>query len=165
MALTFPSGPAVGDLYPADPGTSGVTQYQWDGDKWNAVLSTISLGAANQGAYNSYTWPSTDGAPDEQLTTDGTGNLTWEVAAAPSIQVLQILPAELPFDGVRQAYTLVDSATLTPFTPIPSTNIVVFLGGVPQQPNAAYTVAGSTITFTEPPLAGTLFYAISNVIV
>jgi hypothetical protein len=53
---------------------------------------------------------------------------------------------------------------LTPFTPVPSANIVVFLGGVPQQPNAAYTVAGSTITFTEAPLAGTLFYAISNIL-
>jgi hypothetical protein len=164
MAILFPVGPAVGDLWPLDPGTSGVTQYQWDGGKWNAVLSTVSLGTANQGAYNQYQWPSTDGAPDEQLTTDGLGNLSWEVAAAPTLQILQILPAELPFDGVQQAYTLVDSATLTPFAPIPSDNIVVFLGGVPQTPSAAYTVAGSTITFTEAPLAGTLFYAISNVL-
>ena len=57
MALVFPSNPALGDLYPVNPGTSGVTQYQWDGDKWNAVLSTVSLGAANQGAYNELSWP------------------------------------------------------------------------------------------------------------
>ena len=164
MAIVFPVGPAIGDLYPADPGTSGVTQYQWDGAKWNAVLSTVSLGAANQGAYNAYQWPTTDGSVGNQLTTDGTGNLTWDVAAAPSIAVLSILPAELPFDGVRQAYTLVDS-TLTPYAPNPSGNIVVFLGGVPQLPSAAYNIAGSTINFLEAPLAGTTFYAITNVVV
>jgi hypothetical protein len=128
------------------------------------VLSTVNLGTANQGAYNTYTWPSADGAPNEQLTTNGSGTLSWEVPAAPSIQVLQILPAELPFDGSRQAFTLVDSTTLTSFTPVPSTNIVVFLGGVPQTPFSAYSVAGDTITFTEAPLAGTLFYAISNIL-
>jgi hypothetical protein len=165
MALVFPPTPAVGDLYPANPGTSGVTQYKWDGAKWVAVLSTVSLGTANQGAYNNYTWPTADGAAGQQLTTDGSGNLIWDVAATPSVQVLQILPAELPFDGTRQSFTLVDSATLVPFTPVPSNNIVVFLGGVPQQPAAAYSVTGSTITFTEAPLAGTLFYAISNVLV
>ena len=164
MAIVFPVGPAIGDLYPADPGTSGVTQYQWDGAKWNAVLSTVSLGSPNQGAYNTYQWPTTDGSVGNQLTTDGTGNLTWDVAAAPSIAVLSILPAELPFDGVRQAFTLVDS-TLTPYAPNPSGNIVVFLGGVPQLPSAAYTIAGSTITFLEAPLAGTTFYAITNVVV
>ena len=164
MALIFPDTPALNELYPPNPGTPGVTQYQWDGGKWNAVLSTVSLGTANQGAYNQYQWPAADGAPNEQLTTNGSGTLSWEVAAAPSIQILQILPAELPFDGSRQAYTLVDSATLTPFTPVPSTNIVVFLGGVPQTPFSAYSVSGDTITFTEAPLAGTLFYAISNVL-
>ncbi len=163
--LNFPTSPSLGDLYPADPGTSGVTQYVYMGNnKWNAVLSTISLGSPNQGAYNTYQWPATAGAPDEQLTTDGSGNLSWEVPAAPSIQVLSILPAELPFDGSRKFYTLVDSATLTPFTPIPSTNIVVFLGGVPQTPFSAYEVSGDTIEFKEPPLAGTVFYAISNVL-
>ncbi len=162
--LNFPNSPSLGDLYPTNPGTSGVTQYRWDGGKWNAVLSTVNLGTANQGAYNQYQWPATDGVADQQLTTDGAGNLFWEVPAAPSIQVLSILPAELPFDGSRKFYTLVDSATLTPFTPIPSTNIVVFLGGVPQTPFSAYEVSGDTIEFKEPPLAGTVFYAISNVL-
>jgi hypothetical protein len=160
MALVFPTAPAVGDLYPANPGTSGVAQYKWDGTKWNAVLSTVSLGIANQGAYNQYQWPSADGSPNQQLTTDGSGNLSWNVSATPSLQVLQL---DRPFDG-SVSYTLYESGTTTPFTPVPSTNIVVFLGGVPQIPNAAYTVAGATITFTEAPLAGTTFYAISNIV-
>ena len=161
MAIVFPVGPAIGDLYPADPGTSGVSQYIWDGTKWNAVTSMVSLGVANQGAYNQYQWPLADGTTNHQLTTDGAGNLSWDVPAAPSLQVLSLLE---PFDGANIAFTLVEFGTTTPFTPNPSTNLVIFLGGVPQTPVSAYTVAGNTITFTEAPLAGTTFYAISNVI-
>lgn len=160
-ALVFPPGPSVGDLYPADPGTSGVTQYRWDGDKWGAVLSTISLGVANQGAFNQYQWPLTDGPAGYQLTTDGSGALAWGVTSAPSLQILSLLE---PIDGVAVAYTLVLSGTTTPFSPAPSDNIVVFLGGVPQIPVAAYTVSTNTITFTEPPQSGTTFYAISSVV-
>lgn len=161
MALLFPVGPAVGDLWPLDPGTSGVTQYQWDGAKWNAVLSTVSLGTANQGAYNQYQWPATDGTANHQLTTDGAGNLSWDVPAAPSLQILTV---DRAFNGTDVAYTLWAYGTTNPFAPAPSDNIVVFLGGVPQVPGSAYSVSGSTITFTEAPLAGTTFYAISNVL-
>ena len=161
MAIVFPVGPAIGDLYPADPGTSGVSQYTWDGTKWNAVTSMVSLGVANQGAYNQYQWPLADGTANHQLTTDGSGNLSWEVAAAPSLQILTV---DRAFNGTDLAYTLWQYGTTTPFAPVPSDNIVVFLGGVPQVPGAAYSVAGSTITFTEAPLTGTTFYAISNVI-
>jgi len=160
MALVFPVGPLIGDLYPPNPGTSGVTQYEYDGVKWNAVSPAVSLGVQNQGAYNSYQWPLVDGALNEQLTTDGAGGLTWAVSSTPSLQVLIV---DRPFNGVDTAYTLYESGTTTPFSPVPSTNIVVFLGGVPQIPVVAFVVAGSTITFTEPPLAGTTFYAISNV--
>ena len=164
MALDFPTAPTPGQLYPIDPGTSGVTQYRWDNTKgvWNAVLSTISLGAANQGAYNQYQWPAADGALNQQLTTDGAGNLTWDVPATPSIQVLGLLE---PFDGIALSFTLVESGTITPFTPVPSTNIVIFLGGVPQLPSSAYSILGNTVTFTQAPLAGTTFYGISNVVI
>jgi hypothetical protein len=71
-----------------------------------------------------------------------------------------------PFDGTQIAFTLVEAGTTTPFVPVPSTNLVVFLGGVPQIPFNAYAVTPttSTIIFTEAPLLGTTFYAISNVI-
>jgi hypothetical protein len=162
--LTFPNSPSLGDLYPADPGTSGVTQYRWDGGKWNAVLSTVNLGTANQGAYNQYQWPAADGTAGQQLTTDGTGTLTWDVPSNPSLQIINLLE---PFDNVRQSFTLVEYGTVTPFIPSPSTNLVVFLGGVPQIPTAAYAVptGTSTINFTEAPLSGATFYAISNILV
>jgi hypothetical protein len=162
MALVFPVSPSIGDIYPANPGTSGVTQYIYTGSRWNAVPSTVSLGTANQGAYNTYQWPATPGSPDQQLTTDGSGNLTWEVPSNPSLQIVNLLE---PFDGTRQSFTLVKFGTPTPFIPNPSTNLVVFLGGVPQIPTAAYSVplGTSTINFTEAPLSGATFYAISNI--
>jgi hypothetical protein len=169
MALVFPSSPSIGDRYPDNPGVSGVTQYIYDGTKWNAVLSTVSLGVANQGAsvgvdtFNSYNWPATDGTAGYQLTTDGAGNLTWDVTSAPSLVILSLLEAFAP---PLTTFTLIDSGG-NPFTPNPSTNLVVFLGGVPQIPGiaGAYTVSGNQITFTEAPLPNTTFYAISNVVV
>jgi hypothetical protein len=77
---------------------------------------------------------------------------------------MQVLGLLEPFDGVNVAYTIVRAGTSIAFSPAPSTNLVVFLGGVPQIPTAAYSVVGNTITFTEPPGLGTTFYAISNVI-
>lgn len=160
MALTFPVGPTVGQRYPVDPGTAGVTQYEWDGTKWNAVLSTISLGSPNQGAFNDYQWPAADGTAGRQLTTDGAGNLTWSGEADINIQALGITPL---CDGLSANFTLVLYGTGTFFTPVPSTNIVVFLGGVPQAPTINYNVVGNQITFTSVPPNGTTFYAISTV--
>ena len=165
MAIIFPTLPAVGTVFPADPGTSGTVQYQWDGAKWNAVYSSVSLGVQNQGAFNNYQWPATDGTAGYQLTTDGAGNLAWDIAASPSLQLLQL---DRPFDGnpaTGVSFTLYEFGSTTLFAPNPSDNIIVFLGGVPQVPTAAYSIAGSTITFTEPPLAGTTFYAISSIAV
>lgn len=162
MAYTFPATPTLGQKFPADPGVSGQTQYRWDGGKWVAVLSTISLGSPNQGAFNDYQWPATDGVAGRQLTTDGAGNLLWSGEADVSVQAVGITPL---IDGVSSTYTLVEYGTATFFTPVPSTNLVVFLGGVPQIPTVNYSVAGNQITFTDVPPNGTIFYAISNITV
>ena len=164
-ALNFPASPATGTRYPLDPGTSGITQWVYTGTKWNVVPSFVSIGSPKQNAYNDYQWPSTAGSLKQQLTTDGAGILSWQPSAVPSIQVLGILPADLPFDGTKTAFTLVDSGTLAPYTPTPSSNIVVFLGGVPQTPSVAYSISGSTINFMEAPQLGATFYAITNVVV
>jgi len=161
MALVFPVGPSIGDLYPPDPGVSGVTQYQYDGAKWNAVVSTVSLGSPNQGAYNDYQWPAVDGTAGLQLTTDGSGNLSWGEPAVPSLTILTTLE---PIDGILSAFTLIDASTSAPFTPTPPSNILVFLGGVPQIPGLAYSILGNTIQFFEVPLVGSTFYAISSTV-
>ena len=160
-ALTFPPTPTLGQKFPANPGTSGVSQWRYDGTKWVTVPTTVSLGTANQSAFNLYQWPLTDGAANKQLTTDGAGVLSWGDAAIPSLQMLALLE---PFDGTLQAFTLVLPGTPTPFAPNPSTNLIVFLGGVPQTPTASYSVFSNTITFNEAPLVGSTFYAITSVV-
>jgi hypothetical protein len=83
------------------------------------------------------------------------------VAAAPTLQILGLLE---PFNGSNITFTFTTDPGSVPFTPTPSSNVVVFLGGVPQLPGIAFTVSGNTLTFTDPPLAGTTFYAISSVV-
>jgi hypothetical protein len=149
-----------------NPGTSGVTQYEWNNAKgvWDAVLSTISLGSPNQAAYNDYQWPVADGSAGYQLQTDGAGNLSWALESNNNLQALGVSPL---FDGILDTFTLVELGTPTPFTPTPSTNVIVFLGGVPQIPGPlnAYVIVGNQIQFSTPPLAGTTFYAISSIVV
>ena len=161
-ALVFPSAPTVGQRFPANPGASGVTQYRWDGTKWNVVFPTVSLGTANQAAYNNYRWPLLDGAFGEQLTTDGTGVLSWEVPATTELVLLDNIGPQ--FNNLATSFFLELGGN--PFTPTPSTNILVFLGGVPQIPGAgnAYTIVGDVIIFASAPALGTTFYAISSVI-
>ena len=95
-ALVFPAAPAVGDLYPVNPGTSGVSQWEWDGVKWVTVPTSVSLGTANQSAFNAYQWPAADGTSAQQLTTDGAGNLSWAATATGSSQPLGLSQV---FDG------------------------------------------------------------------
>jgi hypothetical protein len=162
MAIVFPPAPAVGQKYPVNPGVSGVTQYTWDGSKWNAVYSSVSIGNANQGIFNAYKWPAADGTPGYQLQTDGAGNLSWQLEANNNIQAIGITP--LP-NGLNSIFTLVELGTFISYTPVPATNIIVFLGGVPQIPTTSYTIVADQITFTDVPPAGTTFYAISNTVV
>jgi len=61
------------------------------------------------------------------------------------------------FDGTQVAFSL--QVAGTNFPPSPSSNIMVFVGGVPQTPGSSYTVSGSTITFTAGPPTGATFYA------
>jgi hypothetical protein len=161
MALVFPTSPTVGQRFPVNPGTAGKTQYRWDGAKWNAVISTVSLGPTNQDAFNSYLWPNTDGTAGFQLTTDGAGSLDWVVPSVPTLTLLDDISSQ--FDGTLTIFGLTVGGTA--FTPFPAGNILVFLGGVPQIPSSAYTIVGATIQFLGAPLAGTTFYAISSEII
>lgn len=155
-ALDFPTSPLPGQRYPADPGTTGVSQWEWDNTVgvWNTVSNFVRLN--NQAAFNGYAWPNTDGGPGQQLETDGAGNLYWDAASDPTLVPLGLLQ---PFDNIATSFTIINPATLAAYTPTPSSNLVVILGGVLQTPNTAYTVAGSTLNFTNPPQTGTDFVA------
>ncbi len=63
------------------------------------------------------------------------------------------------FDGIARSFPLTIGGV--PTAPMPTSNIMVFLGGVLQIPGAlnAYTITGSTITFFSAPADDTTFYA------
>jgi hypothetical protein len=89
----------------------------------------------------------------------------WNAATATWLfvdnRIMQPLSLLEPFNGTRTTFTIVKSGTSTPFTPIPSTNILIFLGGVIQIPGTAFNIIGDQLTFTAAPLTGTDFYATS----
>jgi hypothetical protein len=62
------------------------------------------------------------------------------------------------FDGVLVSFTLeVDGTAVTLGN---EQNVIIVIGGVPQEPLTAYTVATSTITFSSAPTAGMSFYGV-----
>ena len=62
------------------------------------------------------------------------------------------------FNGITTTFSLLSLGI--PLVPGSAIQILVTLGGIIQNANSAYTVAGSQITFSEAPKAGTTFYAI-----
>ena len=62
------------------------------------------------------------------------------------------------FNGSATAFTLqVSGSNVSPGT---ANDIIVSLGGVIQNPNNDYTIAGSTLTFTTAPASGLSFFAV-----
>ena len=62
------------------------------------------------------------------------------------------------FNGSTTAFTLaVSGSNVSPGT---ANDIIVSLGGVVQNPNQDFTIAGSTITFTTAPVSGLSFFAV-----
>ena len=62
------------------------------------------------------------------------------------------------FNGSTNAFTLqVSGSNVSPGT---ANDIYVSLGGVIQNPNQDFTIAGSTITFTTAPASGLSFFAV-----
>lgn len=161
MAYVFPPVPTAGLRYPANPGTSGSAQYFWDTtyNVWNTVDSNLKLN--NQAAFNGYIWPNTAGNPYDQLTTDGTGALSWMPPSEPEFRAYDdIAPL---FDDTLLNFPLTIGGVS--YTPEPITDIIVFLGGVLQLPGVAYSIIPGPpcqIQFTEPPFIGTSFYAATS---
>ena len=159
-AIIFPPFPAVGDIHPAGAGTPGVSQWQWDGAKWNTI--PVFVRTNNQLAYNNYTWPDTISArPGDQLTDVlGNGVLTWEIPGGPFFYLDDI---SSQFDGIKTDFVLKRGGVN--FEVDPPSNLIVVLGGIVQTYGSSYTIGGfnnDTISFTAPPAPGATFTAISN---
>ncbi len=157
MAINFPAAPSAGDIYPPGSGTVGVSQWQWDGTKWNTV--PVFLRTNNQLAYNTYVWPNDKASTYGFQITDNLANgvLSWEIPGGPFIYLDDI---SSQFDGVTNIFTLNQSGN--PYTPDPLDNIIIVLGGIVQTPGMSYTISGPQITFSLAPAPGAAFTAISN---
>lgn len=157
MALTFPPTPSAGDVFPAGAGTAGVSQWIYDGSKWNTV--PVFVRTNNQLAYNNYVWPNTKApTPGFQITDNlANGVLSWEIPGGPFIYLDDI---SSQFDGAQNIFTLTQNSQ--PYTPDPLTNIIIVLGGIVQTPGMSYTISGPQITFSLAPAPGAAFCAISN---
>jgi hypothetical protein len=156
MALVFPATPTLGQRFPANPGTSGVSQWSWDGTKWNTV--PVFVRTNNQLAYNNYVWPDNKSPEPGFQITDllADGNLTWELPGGPLVYLDDI---SSQFDGLQNVFTLnLDGLPFTP-KPIINPNIVVVLGGIVQTPVLSYTISGPQITFSLAPAPGAAFCA------
>ena len=64
----------------------------------------------------------------------------------------------LTFDGSTVAFTLQTGGEN--ISPVNENNCLISISGVVQEPSSAYTVAGSTITFTEAPSASDTFFGV-----
>jgi hypothetical protein len=106
---------------------------------------------------NGEKYPSSPAANQKQYYWDA-ATTTWLFVDDRIMQPLSLLE---PFNGTLTTFTIVKSGTSTPFIPTPSTNILIFLGGVVQIPGVAFNIIGDQLTFTAAPLAGTDFYATS----
>jgi hypothetical protein len=63
------------------------------------------------------------------------------------------------FNGVKKNFTLRIGGA--PYTPNPPTNVMLFIGGVPQLVGSAFTLTGANVLFSEAPLATATFVGIT----
>jgi hypothetical protein len=80
-------------------------------------------------------------------------------ASSPSQKFVYLDDISSQFNNTATLFTL--SASGLPYTPVPSSNILVTVGGVPQPYGTAYSVSGSSILFSAPPSTGTSFLAVT----
>jgi hypothetical protein len=86
------------------------------------------------------------------VTADGT------ISTIPAVPPQKLDSLKTQFDGSRVSYTLAIGGTAV--TPANDAAVLIVLGGVVQTAGDAYSVAGSTITFTGPPAVNTEFYGV-----
>lgn len=80
----------------------------------------------------------------------------WGIATSGTFSKLDSIAAS--FNGVNTAFTLAVGGTSV--TPATAQNLIISIDGVLQEPQVAYTVSNSTITFTEAPPSGASFFGI-----
>jgi hypothetical protein len=90
-------------------------------------------------------WPTTDGAANYVLKTDGASNLTWAAqTGGGGGATASMVSQDFTGNGSQVAFTLSTA-------PVDINYTMVSIDGVLQNRTSAYTVSGTTLTFTEAP--------------
>jgi hypothetical protein len=118
------------------------------------ITTTGTISLSNTGvAAGTYTLSTITVNAQGQITSAASGTV-------PSQKFVYLDDISSQFNGTASSFTLRLSGI--PYSPTPSTNLMLTVGGVPQPPGSAYTVSGSTLTFVGGgPPANVTFLAIT----
>ena len=121
---------------------------------FNVANSDLAISTSGTGKLklNGLNWPSTDGTTDYVLKTDGSGNLTWAAqtggGGGGGAGGAGMASQDFVGTGSQTAFTLTTAPVNINYT-------IVQIDGVVQNRGSAYTVSGTTLTFTEAPALNT----------
>lgn len=123
----------------------------------NNANITITPNGSGKVVLDGLSWPAADGTTGYVLQTDGAGNLTWAAQTGGSGG------GSLTGSVVLNTYTGTGSQTAFVLSTAPSSinYTTATLNGVTQARTTAYTLSGSTITFTEAPPLGTIIEVVT----
>jgi phage-related tail fiber protein len=124
----------------------------FDGSTNATISATLANSGVSAGTYSFST-----------IVLDAKGRVTFAAngiggVSGTATSLVKIDDISASFNGSTATFNLrVNSAVATPISP---NYLMISINGVMQEPTAAYTVSGSTITFTEAPAAGSTFYGV-----
>ena len=117
----------------------------------NVANSDVAISASGTGKLklNGLNWPNADGTTDYVLKTDGSGNLSWaqQTGGGGGGSTASMVSQDFSGTGSQTAFTLST-------TPVNVNYTLVQVDGVLQNRGTAYSVSGTTLTFTEAPASG-----------
>ena len=151
LALPKAGGTLTGDI--TLNGQSDLRLADSDSSHWVALQAPSSVPA-------NITWslPSTDGNAGQALVTSGTGVLSWSAVGggATGAEIKKFDNISSGFNGSTVTFNLTVASVA--YAPPYINALIISIGGVIQEAGTAYTISGSTITFTSAPAAGLGFF-------
>ena len=117
---------------------------------FNTVNNDLAISASGTGKLklNGLSWPAADGTTDYVLKTDGSGNLSWaQQTGGGGGATASMVSQDFSGTGSQSSFTLSSAPVNVNYT-------LVQIDGVLQNRGTAYSVSGTTLTFTEIPAAG-----------
>jgi hypothetical protein len=117
----------------------------------NVANSDLAISASGTGKLklNGLNWPAADGTSNYVLKTDGSGNLSWaaQTGGGGGGSTASMVSQDFSGTGSQTSFTLSSA-------PVDVNYTLVQVDGVLQNRGMAYSVSGTTLTFTEAPASG-----------